>query len=284
MNRLLLNLVHEEISGGGAGVLCTVVGADGSTPRDLGAAMWVRPDGSIAGTVGGGPLEYAVIGKAAEMMKHSAGPVLHKAVLRQEESGGEAACGGEAVILMEPLGREAEVVIFGAVHVGRALARAASGAGFRVTVWDEREEYANPGAIPWGKVVACPLEEAYERGVSLHGSSYAVVVTRGHALDASVVRSLEGRPLAYLGLIGSRKKIAAVRESLLRQGVSQSHLDRVFQPIGLPIGAETPEEIAVSILSEIIAVHRGADLASLRGSLSNVPGPFYPSFDGCKPA
>ncbi len=264
MNRLLLNLVHEEVSGGGAGVLCTVVGAEGSTPRDLGAAMWVRPDGSISGTVGGGPLEYAVIGKAMEMLKTTAGPLLHKAVLRQEENGGEAACGGEAVILMEPLGREAEVVIFGAGHVGKALARAATGAGFRVTVWDEREEYANPQAIPWGKVVACPLGEAHEKGVVLHDSSYAIVVTRGHALDAEVVRSLEGRPLAYLGLIGSRKKIAAVRDNLLRQGVSQAHLDRVFQPVGLPIGAETPEEIAVSILSEIIAVHRGADLASLR--------------------
>ena len=276
MNRLLLNLVHEEISAGGTGILCTVAGSEGSTPRDLGAAMWVRPDGSISGTVGGGPLEYAVIGKALEMLKEGSGPALHKAVLREAESAGEAACGGEAVILMEPLGREAEVVVFGAGHVGKALARAAAGAGFRVTVWDEREEYANPEALPWGKVVACPLEEAYERGIVLHGSSYAVVVTRGHALDASVVRSLEGRPLAYLGLIGSRRKIEAVRENLLRQGVSQSHLDRVFQPVGLPIGAETPEEIAVSILSEIIAVHRGADLGKLRSALFDLPGPCYP--------
>jgi xanthine dehydrogenase accessory factor len=278
LNRLLLNLVHEEISAGGTGILCTVAGSEGSTPRDLGAAMWVRPDGSISGTVGGGPLEYAVIGKALEMLKEGSGPVLHKAVLREAESAGEAACGGEAVILMEPLGREAEVVVFGAGHVGKALARAAAGAGFRVTVWDEREEYANPEALPWGKVVACPLEEAYERGIVLHGSSYAVVVTRGHALDASVVRSLEGRPLAYLGLIGSRRKIEAVRENLLRQGVSQSHLDRVFQPVGLPIGAETPEEIAVSILSEIIAVHRGADLGKLRSALFDLPGPCYPRF------
>jgi xanthine dehydrogenase accessory factor len=274
----LLNLVHEEISAGGTGILCTVAGSEGSTPRDLGAAMWVRPDGSISGTVGGGPLEYAVIGKALEMLKEGSGPALHKAVLREAESAGEAACGGEAVILMEPLGREAEVVVFGAGHVGKALARAAAGAGFRVTVWDEREEYANPEALPWGKVVACPLEEAYERGIVLHGSSYAVVVTRGHALDASVVRSLEGRPLAYLGLIGSRRKIEAVRENLLRQGVSQSHLDRVFQPVGLPIGAETPEEIAVSILSEIIAVHRGADLGKLRSALFDLPGPCYPRF------
>jgi xanthine dehydrogenase accessory factor len=284
LNRSLLKLVDEEVDRGGAGVLCTVVGADGSTPRDLGASMWVRPDGSIAGTIGGGPLEYAVIGKALAALKSSAGPILHKAVLREAESGGEAVCGGDVVILMEPLGKEAEVVVFGAGHVGKALARMASAAGFRVCVWDEREEFANPEAIPWGKVVACPLGEVQERGLALHGSSYVVVVTRGHALDSEVVRWLEGRAMAYLGLIGSRKKIAATREKLLGQGVSQGHLDRIFQPVGLPIGAETPEEIAVSVLAEIIAVHRGADMAKLRCAFGNVPGPFYPSFDGCKPA
>lgn len=280
MNRSLLKLVHEELERGGTGVLCTVVGADGSTPRDLGAAMWVRPDGSLAGTIGGGPLEYAVTGKALMAMEASAGPILHKAVLREAKAGGEAVCGGDVVILMEPLGKEAEVVIFGAGHVGKALARMASAAGFRICVWDEREEFANPEAIPWGKVVSCPLGEAREKGLSLHGSSYVVVVTRGHALDGEVVRWLEGRPLAYLGLIGSRKKIAAVRDRLLGQCVSQGHLDRIFQPVGLPIGAETPEEIAVSILSEIIAVHRGADLAKLRSSLDNLPGPFFPRFEG----
>jgi xanthine dehydrogenase accessory factor len=280
LNRSLLKLVHEEIDRGGAGVLCTVAGADGSTPRDLGASMWVRPDGSIAGTIGGGPLEYAVIGKALVMLKSSEGPLLHRAVLREAESGGEAVCGGEAVILMEPLGKEAEVVIFGAGHVGKSLARMAAAAGFRVCVWDEREEFANSEAIPWGKVVTGPLGEAQERGLSLHASSYAVVVTRGHALDTEVVRWLEGRPLAYLGLIGSRKKIASVREKLLEQGVSDTHLNRIFQPVGLPIEAETPEEIAVSILSEIIAVHRGADLAKLRSALCNVPGPVFPRLEG----
>ena len=106
------------------------------------------------------------------------------------------------------------------------------------------------------------------------------MVTRGHVLDSEVIRWLEGRPLAYLGTIGSRKKIAAVRQKLLGQGVSQQHLDRIFQPVGLPIGAETPEEIAVSILAEIIAVHRKADLTKLRSAVSNLPGPFYPRLEG----
>lgn len=280
MNRSLLKQVSEEVDGGGAGVLCTVAGIEGSTPRDLGAAMWVRPDGSIEGTIGGGPLEYAVIERAVEMLRTGAGPVLHKAVLREAESGGESVCGGDVAVLMEPLGREAEVVIFGAGHVGKALAEMAATAGFRVCVWDEREEFANPEAIPRGRTVACPLEQAAENGLMLHDASYAVVVTRGHVLDSEVIRWLEGRPLAYLGAIGSRKKIAAIRQKLLGQGVSQGHLDRIFQPVGLPIGAETPEEIAVSILAEIIAVHRKADLAKLRSAVNNLPGPFYPRFEG----
>lgn len=279
MNRSLLELIHKEIEAGGAGVLCTVVGAKDSTPRDLGASMWVRGDGTILGTVGGGALEYTVIEKARALLADAGGPTLHEAVLREAESEGQAVCGGEMTILMEPMGQEAEVVIFGAGHVGRALAQAASAAGFHVTVWDEREAFANQEEIPWGKTLACPLEEALEQGLSLHSSSYAVVVTRGHALDGEVVRMLEGRRLAYLGLIGSRKKIAIIREKLLARGVSQKHLDRIFQPVGLPIGAETPEEIAVSILAEIIAMRRGADLGKLRRGFSNLPGPCFPRFE-----
>ena len=276
MDRALLKSVHEELESGGSGALCTVVGSDGSTPRDLGASMWVRVDGSILGTVGGGPLEYAVINKALETLRSGSGPILHKAVLRIDEDGGEAVCGGESVVLIEPLGREAEVVVFGAGHVGKAVARAAYYAGFRVIVWDEREEFSNPGAIPWGKTVACPLEKALQEGVRLHGSSYVVVATRDHALDAEVIRLLEGGPMAYLGMIGSRKKIAHEREILFKRGVSREYLDSIFTPVGLPVHAETPEEIAVSILAEMIAVHRGADIARLRSPYAKQAGPFFP--------
>lgn len=274
MNRSLFRLVNEELERGGSGVLCTVVGSGGSTPRDLGSSMWVRTDGSISGSVGGGPLEYDVIRKALELLRSGSKPTLHETVLGEMESG--AVCGGDVIILMEPLGRDVEVVVFGAGHIGKALAQAASVAGYRVIVWDERKEFADPELIPWGKVIACTLDEAMQGGVVLHESSYVVVATRGHALDAEVVGMLEGKTMAYLGLVGSRKKIGWVRERLLKQGVSQEHLDMIFQPVGLPIGAETPEEIAVSVLSEIIAVSRGADLVKLRSGLSNAPGPFYP--------
>ena len=109
--------------------------------------------------------------------------------------------------------------------------------------------------------------EFFDRFGQFHGDVYAIIVTRGHALDADVVKLLEGKPAAYMGMIGSRKKIAVVRERLLEQGVAASHIDRIYQPVGLPIKAETPEEIAVSAMGEVIAVARGADLRALRAPL-----------------
>ncbi|KUK57873.1 MAG: hypothetical protein XD80_1169 [Synergistales bacterium 53_16] len=268
MNLDLLRVINKELEEGKSGVLCTVVRAGGSTPRDLGACMWVRCDGSSEGTIGGGPTEKTVTEKALEMIKEGRQePILHEAIFREKESGGQSVCGGEATILLEPLGFEPEIVIFGAGHVGRALARLAAATGYKTTVWDDREEYANPERIPWGRNIACPLEDAFKEGrLSLDGRSYVVVVTRGHVLDEEVVRKMEGYPVAYLGVIGSRKKIAAVRQRLIESGVKEEFLDGIYQPVGLPIGSETPEEIAVSVLAEIIAVRRGAEICALRSA------------------
>ena len=270
MNLDLLRLINKELEDGKSGVLCTVVRAGGSTPRDLGACMWVRCDGSTEGTVGGGPTEKIVTEKALEMIKEGCQePVLHEAILREKESEGQSVCGGEATILLEPLGFESEIVIFGAGHVGRALARLAAATGYRTVVWDDREEYANPERIPWGRVIACPLQKAFDEGlISLDRRSCVVVVTRGHILDEEVVRKMEGHLVAYLGVIGSRKKIASLRGRLIESGVKEEFLDGIYQPIGLPIGAETPEEIAVSVLAEIIAVRRGAEIRALRAAYS----------------
>ena len=237
MNAELLNKINQEVQNGGFGAICTVIDESGSTPRSRGASMWVRPDGTIAGTIGGGLIEYEAI----------------------------QVCGGKASVFIEVVGLGDELVIFGAGHVGRATAELGAFAGFRVTVWDERPEFANDERIPWARNVVCPIDKIYENGVKLHSRSYVVIMTRGHALDAEAVRVTEGQPGAYYGMIGSRSKIAAVRAKLLAKGVSAAHLDRIYQPIGLPIKAETPNEIAVSIMSEIIAVKYGADVKRLRG-------------------
>ena len=261
MNVDLLSLINSEVGAGDYGVLCTVTEESGSTPRSKGASMWVRRDGSISGTVGGGLLEFETIKKARELLASGETVLVWKKELTEKEG---MLCGGSATIYMEVIGREDELVILGAGHVGKAVAEVGAFAGFRVTVWDEREEFANSGNIPCARTVVCPIEDIFDKGISFHERSYVVIVTRGHALDSEAVAITDNKPGAYYGMIGSRSKIAAVRKMLMARGVSQEHLDRIHQPIGLPIKAETPEEIAVSILAEIIAVRRRVDLDGLR--------------------
>lgn len=267
MDRALLQHLAEAVDSGRDLVLCTVVDERGSTPRGRGAAMLVFGDGRIDGTIGGGITEHRVIERALAMLRDGTRTEFYTETLSATEAALEgAACGGEVSVFLERFGRADELLIFGAGHVGRALARLADAVGLRVTTWDERPEFANPENIPWGRTLACPLEEIFSKGVALHSSTYVVIVTRGHALDADVVKLLEGSECAYIGMIGSRRKIAFVRERLLDAGVSAEHLDRIYQPVGLPLKAETPEEIAVSILAEIIAARRGADLDKLRNA------------------
>ena len=262
MNIELLNKINEEVQAGKFGVLCTVTSESGSTPRSRGASMWVRPDGSIAGTIGGGLIEYEAIQEALQLMNSGeASRTWHKSLTERDGM----ACGGSADVDMETIGRCAELVIFGGGHGGRAVAELGAFAGFRVTVWDERPEFANDEHIPWARNIACPIDKIYENGITLHERSYVVIMTRGHALDAEAVTVTDKKPGAYYGMIGSRSKIATVRKMLLERGVSEEHLDRIYQPIGLPIKAETPNEIAVSVMAEIIAVKYGADIKRLRG-------------------
>lgn len=264
ISRCLVQLYEE----GKPAALCIVVEKSGSTPRSMGSSMLVFPDGSIEGTVGGGITEHRVMEKALQLLQKGGTTDLYRETLSAGEAASEgAACGGSMGIFIEVVGRKRELVIFGAGHVGKAIARLGDMAGFSVTIWDEREEFANSTNISWGRTICCPLEELAERMPEFHGETYAVIVTRGHALDADVVRLLQGKRAAYIGMIGSKRKIIFVREQLLGKGVSTEHLDRIYQPVGLPIKAETPEEIAVSVLAEIIAVARGADVSSLRNSL-----------------
>jgi xanthine dehydrogenase accessory factor len=249
-------------------ILCTVVEEDGSTPRGVGASMLVFSGGKIMGTVGGGITEHNVIKQALDMIECGKEFYMYREELRAEKhvetSHLHSACGGKVSIFMQSACRKNQLIVFGAGHVGRAIAECGTFAGFEVTVWDEREEYANPESIPFGRTICCPLNE-FTQKIKLNRECYIVIVTRGHALDTEVIKMLEKTQAKYIGVIGSRAKIAYVREKLLSEGVSCNHLDRLYQPVGLPIKAETPNEIAISILSEIIAARRGGNVAELRG-------------------
>jgi xanthine dehydrogenase accessory factor len=163
---------------------------------------------------------------------------------------------------IDPLTPSPRLFIIGAGHVGYHLARVAADVGFRIHVVDDREKFANAERFPGANVIVEPIPEWLHRA-ELPAAAYVVVVTRGHQHDLEAMRALAARDLKYLGLIGSRAKIARIYEALLAEGMPSECLQRVHAPIGLDIGAVTPAEIAISILAQLIAVTRGVDTSSL---------------------
>lgn len=272
MQLSLMEKIVDEVRKGRAGVLCILIEQSGSTPRKEGASMWVYPDGSIEDTIGGGPMEHDCVKEALDMLAVGDAVRIKEFNLGVGLQAGacpeDAVCGGQGKVYFELVMPADEIFIFGAGHVGKALSKLASVSGFTVTVWDEREEHANEENIPWGRVIACPLEDLFDRekfGHHLfHKNSYVAVMTRGHRLDTDVMRLMEGQDVAYIGVIGSRSKIAFVDRQLEEMGASRAYIESIYRPIGLPINAETPEEIAVCILAEIIALQRGANVKALR--------------------
>jgi len=264
MNGDLLKIINNDISSGKCGVLCTVIKTGGSAPRGAGTSMWVTGDGKTSGTIGGGPTEHGAIAEAVRMISEGTETKILEKDLGPDGSG--MICGGNMTLLLQLIGREEKLVVFGAGHVGKAIARLGVFAGMHVTVWDDRAEFANSENLPECESVACSLEEAFSGRLAFSDRTCVVVCTRAHEMDSDVLAALDGLPMVYVGMLGSRRKIKAIREHLLKQGVSAHFLDRVFQPIGLPIEAETPEEIALSIMAEIIAVLRGAPVQLLRAA------------------
>ncbi|MFQ5702421.1 MAG: XdhC family protein [Gemmatimonadales bacterium] len=158
--------------------------------------------------------------------------------------------------LVESIRRVPRVVIFGAGHVGKEIAKVAAGAGFQVTVIDDREEFANPERIPWASEVVAGDFRAVLDKMSFDEDDFVLSTTRGHKFDAYVVERTAGSPARYVGMLGSKRKRKVVLRALEQAGVARDALERVRTPIGLDVGADTPEEIAVSVVAELISVRR----------------------------
>jgi len=247
--------VARMVGEGRPGVVATVVRTEGSTPRKVGAKMVIAEDGRTWGTIGGGSVEAAVVSAAGDVLREGGARAIHYE-LKEGTAGPDAICGGAMDVLLEPLPVAQALYIFGAGHVGRALAEIARPVGFRVVVIDCRPELATRERLPTAdQILVADFVEA-ARGLPVGPEVSAVVVTPDHAHDEDVVRVLVDRPCGYLGMIGSRKKVATLRERLKSSGVAEEAIERLHAPIGLDIGAETPEEIAVSILAELVAVRR----------------------------
>ncbi len=342
----MVNVYSELVrilAAGGKCVLARIIRQIGSAPRRVGAALLVKMDGTLVGTIGGGLLEHSVLRKAKEVMVSGRSAVLHIRLTGQEVAASEMLCGGNVDVLVEPVfagdagagrvfqelvtmagqgrcgtlvtlvadGRQsggwflitaegsvigdaswlprvsgvdvarwssvresslvtlaecegtptvflepveadAVLLLFGAGHISTFVAPLARMVGFRVCVIDDREEFANPRRFPTAdQLLVCSVVEAFQR-IAVTPATHIAIVTRGHAYDREVLRAaLSTRP-TYLGMIGSRRKRDLIYDSLMQEGVAVEDLRRVHSPIGVSIGAETPEEIAVSIVAELI--------------------------------
>jgi xanthine dehydrogenase accessory factor len=263
MNEDVLPAAASALERGEPAALVTIVRSNGSTPQRTGAKMLVFADGRTVGTIGGGCYENEAIGKARAAIA-SGTPQLVTFDLNDdfvEESG--LICGGQMDVYIDPIAPAPPLYVIGAGHVGWHLARFAADAGFRIHVVDDREKFANAERFPFADTIEVDDIAAWLHKVDLPPSAFVVVVTRGHTHDFEAIRALAARDLRYLGLIGSRAKVARIFDALEAEGMPAECLERVHAPIGLNIGAITPAEIAVSILAELIAIRHGKNVSAL---------------------
>jgi xanthine dehydrogenase accessory factor len=254
--------IYQEIvrikAEGEEAALVTIVSATGSTPREEGAKMLVKPDGSILGTIGGGSLEAQVIEEAVKVIKQGKPKRLHMSLTAKEAEEVGMICGGELEVFIEPILTSPTLYLFGGGHISLSLAKIGKLLGFKIAVIDDRADFANADRFPEvDMVLAEDFTKSFPK-LKIDKSSYIVIVTRGHQHDELVLEWAVGTPAKYIGMIGSKTKNETIFSHLLAKGISKEQLDRVHAPIGLKIEAQTPEEIAVSILAEVIKVRRSA--------------------------
>ena len=252
-------------------ILATVVRVAGSAPRGPGARLLVFPGDRTEGTLGGGRLEHRVCAEARTLLAEGI-PHAHRTYRLNPAE--DQCCGGEVDVFMERIAPRPHVVMFGAGHVGQAVARALAPLPFRVTVIDERAEFATRERFPDAhQVLAADPIQALGAIPTSAEATYALVYTHSHRRDIEIVSVLLGRPLRYLGMIGSRTKWARFRAALLEHGVREADLGRITSPIGIGVGGKEPEEIAVSVVAQLLAVRDGLRVVATRAEAPAAEAP-----------
>jgi len=257
VNKEVFAAVAAALDRGEAAALVTIVSTTGSTPQRVGAKMLVFGDGRTVGTIGGGCYENDAFWKAREAITARSPQLVHYELSDDFAQETGLVCGGQMDVYIEPIEPSPELYVIGAGHVGTGLARLAHAVGVQVHVVDDREKFANRERFPDASDVIAEDIPTWVARTQLPPHAYVVIVTRGHTNDLEALRALATRELRYLGLIGSRAKVARIYDALRQDGMAAECLKRVHAPIGLDIGAVTPQEIAVSILAELIAVKHG---------------------------
>jgi xanthine dehydrogenase accessory factor len=236
--------------------LCTVVSSQGSTPRHSTSKMLVYPDGSFIGTVGGGDLENRVRNEAGMVLADGKSRLLHYN-MSDPARGDPGVCGGQVEVFVEPILPPPLLLVIGSGHVGKAVAHLAKWLNFRVAVSDDRPEFCTPEAVPDADAYyPVPMAKLPDQ-LKIDNQTYIVLTTRGVTTDVPGLPALLESQAAYIGVIGSKRRWATTVKELEARGIPKGQIKRVHSPIGLELQAETPEEIAVSILAEIIMFHNG---------------------------
>lgn len=253
---LVFSALQAELASRRRAALVTVIGTEGSTPRKEGARMLVGPQGLLTGTVGGGTFEYKVIEAAMALMGKAGFHRLQFNLTRDLAQ----CCGGAMEVSVEVFVPARRLVIFGAGHVAQELARVAAPLGFEIHVVDDREDWASPTRFPQGTLHDdFMMFKGRSPALTLEADDLCVVMTAEHATDQKLMEALlADTPVAYVGLMGSKTKIAKFRQRLKARGISDRVMERMKAPVGVDIKAETPYEIALSIAAELVAVTRNA--------------------------
>jgi xanthine dehydrogenase accessory factor len=246
------------ISKGEQAVLATIISSHGSTPRKTGAKMLIKEDGSFVGTIGGGGTEHKIRQKVSEVMKSGQPEIVHFD-LSGKDGALQMICGGQMDVFLEPILSSETLYLFGAGHTSQSTATIGKRLGFRVVVIDPRPEYNNNERFPDADVLIVEEFDSAFSKLSVDENSYLIIHTIGHIADEQCLQFAVDTKAKYIGMIGSRKKAIEVKEHLLQKGVPQPQLDRLHSPMGVDIAAESPDEIAISILAEIIKVKRTGD-------------------------
>jgi len=258
----LLNLENKSKSGS----LCTVIKTSGSTPRHSTSKMLVYQDGSIIGTVGGGELESRVIQEAISSINNRIPKLLEYSMV-DPDRGDVGNCGGQVMVFIEPITPAPLIVVIGAGHVGKAVIHLSKWLGFRVAVSDDRPGFCTPEAVPDADLYfPCEMRRLPDN-LTITDQTYLILTTRGASTDIEGLPPLMQSDASYIGIIGSKRRWGETVKQLEAQGITKTDLSTIFSPIGISINAESPEEIAMSILSEVLMVTRKGTKVSKKGIL-----------------
>ena len=253
--------IYEEIVRvrfeGGRAALATIVRRQGSTPRRDFAKMLISEDGSTIGSVGGGQTEAEVLKEAKRVMETGQASLLKYQLTQKDAEQDGLTCGGTVEVFVEPILPDPKLILMGAGHIGQTVAQAAHRVGFKVAVVDDRESFANRERFPQAKeIVVAPFQQGFD-AITVSQTSFILIATRGHGHDQTVLEQALQTSACYIGMVGSRRKTQIIVQNLLGKGVSPEALSRLYAPIGIEIGSGTPEEIAVSVVGELIAILHG---------------------------